>query len=287
VSVIVAAEAGVPESTLTVATDVKVPPGGGVTAGDENETCTPAGRAPVLRATPELNDPIDVTVTVSVADPPAPTLRAGELSDIEKSAPEVTVSANDVVRVIDPPVPTTVIVFSPSEAPDPTEIPRLAEAEPPDGIEIGLGLKVENVTPAGTAPVTDNVTGPEKLSIELPVIVTVPEAPCGIEIVGGVGLRPKSGAVGVSLASLFVPLSAIHTLLAASTTTSCGELLPTDHSVNWPLGAPMLVLLIGVAVPVVGPTGAETAGVIGPDPTPAATTVGAAPFTVPPADGSS
>jgi hypothetical protein len=35
------------------------------------------------------------------------------------------------------------------------------EAVPPPGILIGLGLKLEKVTPAGTEPVTDNVTDPE------------------------------------------------------------------------------------------------------------------------------
>ena len=43
-----------------------------------------------------MNEPIDVIVTVSVDELPAPTLRAGELSDNEKSALEVMVSAKDV-----------------------------------------------------------------------------------------------------------------------------------------------------------------------------------------------
>lgn len=81
---------------LTVATDVTDPPGGGVTGFDENEACTPDGNDPVFRFTAELNDPIDVTVTVLVAELPDPTLRAGELSESEKSAPEVT----DRIKVV-------------------------------------------------------------------------------------------------------------------------------------------------------------------------------------------
>ncbi len=69
------------------------------------------------------------------------------------------------------------IALVPTGAPGATLTPKLAEALPPDGIEIGLGLNAEKVTPDGTEPVTDSVTGPEKLSCELPVIVTVPEPP--------------------------------------------------------------------------------------------------------------
>ena len=93
----VVADAGVPGSTLTVPRDVALPPAEGVTVGGEKVTWTPAGRALALRATAELNDPIDVIVTVSVAEPLAPTLRVGEASDNEKSAVEVTVSAKEVV----------------------------------------------------------------------------------------------------------------------------------------------------------------------------------------------
>lgn len=96
VIVILADDAGVPGSMLTVATDVTDPPGGGVTGFDENEACTPDGNDPVFRFTAELNDPIDVTVTVLVAELPDPTLRAGELSESEKSAPEVT----DRIKVV-------------------------------------------------------------------------------------------------------------------------------------------------------------------------------------------
>ena len=90
-------DAGVPGSTLIVASDVTLPPEGGVTLAGENPTCTPLGNAPsVARVTAELKPPADVTVTVSVAELPEPTLRVGELSASEKSAPEVIVSANAV-----------------------------------------------------------------------------------------------------------------------------------------------------------------------------------------------
>ena len=91
------------------------------------------------------------------------------------------------------PEPLTVMALVPTDALGATLIPKVAEALLPDGIEIGLGLKAEKVTPVGTEPVTDSVTGPEKLSCEVPVIVTVPEPPCGIEIVPSDGARVKSG----------------------------------------------------------------------------------------------
>jgi hypothetical protein len=99
VPVIVMAEtrASVPGSTLTVAVDVIVPPADGVTLDGEKPTCTPPGKELALKSTAELNEPVEVTVTVSVEEPPAPTLSVGELRDSEKSAPEVTVSTKLVV----------------------------------------------------------------------------------------------------------------------------------------------------------------------------------------------
>jgi hypothetical protein len=97
VIVIVKADGGVPLSILIVATEVTVPPAGGVAGLVEKDTCTPAGNAPAFSVTPELNDPDEVIVTVLVAELPAPTLRVGELSPKEKSAPEVMVSEKDVV----------------------------------------------------------------------------------------------------------------------------------------------------------------------------------------------
>lgn len=90
---IVETEASVPASTVTVMVDVIEPPRGGVTLPGENEMCTPAGNPPVPKLTAELNDPVDVTVTVSVVPPPAANVSAGELSDIEKSALGVIVNA--------------------------------------------------------------------------------------------------------------------------------------------------------------------------------------------------
>jgi hypothetical protein len=108
-----------------------------------------------------LNEPIEVIVTVSVDEPPAPTLRVGELSEIAKSAAEVIVSTKEVVWVPEEPVPLTVMALVPAEALEPTLTVRVADALPPDGMEIGLGL-VENATPEGTEPVTDSVTVPAK-----------------------------------------------------------------------------------------------------------------------------
>ena len=97
VIVIVKAAGGVPPSTFTVATEVTVPPAGGVTGLVEKDTCTPPGNAPASKVTGELNDPVEVMVAVSVAELPAPTLRFGVLSDNEKSALDVMVREKDVV----------------------------------------------------------------------------------------------------------------------------------------------------------------------------------------------
>lgn len=288
--VIVMAEtwASVPGSTLTVAVDVIVPPADGVTLDGEKLTCTPPGKELALRSTAELNEPVDVTVTVSVDEPPAPTLSVGELSDNEKSAPGVMVSAKDVVWVPDEPVPLMVMGLVARGASEARLTVRVAEALPPDGTEIGLGLNAEKLTPVGTEPVTDRATGPEKLSCELPVIVTMPEPPCGIEIVGGDGLRLKSGALGVSSATLFVPDSKTQTLPEESTTTSCGCVwLPIDHSVNCPFGTPTLGALVGATTFVMTVVGGRAAAVTATGTPPQGDVVGVAGTTVPPADGSS
>ena len=94
----VATAAGVPESTLTVMVEGALPPDGGVTLADENETCTPLGSAPVvLRVTAELKPPSEVIVAVSVADAAAGTLTPGVLSDSEKSTPGVTSNVKTAV----------------------------------------------------------------------------------------------------------------------------------------------------------------------------------------------
>ncbi len=97
VIVIVKAPGGVPPSTFTVATEVIVPPAGGVTGLVENDTCTPPGNDPASKFTAKLNEPVEVIVTVSVTELPAPTLRVGELSPNEKSELEVIVRAKEVV----------------------------------------------------------------------------------------------------------------------------------------------------------------------------------------------
>lgn len=61
---------------------------------------------------------------------------------------------------MEPSVPLTVMVAGPTAALSPTSIVSVDDALPPDGMLIGLGLKLENVTPEGTEPVVDNVTDP-------------------------------------------------------------------------------------------------------------------------------
>jgi len=159
--VMVEVAAGVPESTLTVAVEVMVPPAGGVTGLDENDTCTPEGKEPGLRLTGELNDPRDVTVTVSSDELPAATLRVGAVRDNPKSAPDVTVRVKLVEWVVEPPVPLMEIMLDPTAALGPTLTVSVEVAVPPDGMLIGFGVNVENVTPDGTEPVIDKVTEPE------------------------------------------------------------------------------------------------------------------------------
>jgi hypothetical protein len=87
----------VPESTLTVAIEVVDPPAVGVIGFEENETWIPLGNDDVLKVTGELNEPIDVTVTVFGAELPPPIVIEGELNPNEKSVEVPIVSAKDVV----------------------------------------------------------------------------------------------------------------------------------------------------------------------------------------------
>ena len=96
-----------------------------------------------------------------------------------------------------------------------------AEAVPPDGTLIGLGVKLEKLTPGG-APVIASVIAPEYPVNDVPVIVMPVELPCGMETVPGEVPSPKSGVIGVILAILFVPDSITQVLPDESTITSCG-----------------------------------------------------------------
>ena len=58
-----------------------------------------------------------------------------------------------------------------------------------------MGLKAEKVTPDGTEPVTDNVTGPLNPSWEVPFTLKVPDAPCATEIAAEEGAIVKSAVV--------------------------------------------------------------------------------------------
>ena len=144
------------------------------------------------------------------------------------------------------PVPVTVIMLLAGAALDATFMVRLDEAVPPEGIEMGFGLKLE-VTPEGTEPVTERVTAPAKLKSDVPVIVMLPELPCGIAIVGAEGERVKSGLEIASFAILFDADSAIQVLPELSTATSCGPLAAMVHSVYWPFVTPVFGLGVGVA----------------------------------------
>ena len=62
---------------------------------------------------------------------------------------------------MEPPVPLMVIVVNTRAALGPTLIESVEAADVPAGMLIGLGVKLENVTPDGTEPVIDRVTEPE------------------------------------------------------------------------------------------------------------------------------
>jgi len=112
-----------------------------------------------------------------------------------------------------------------------TLIVNAAEAVPSDGILIGLGAKLEKLTPGGEL-VTASVTAPKYPVIDVPVIVTLPELPSAMETVPGGALKPKSGVMAVILAILFVPDSITQLLPDESAITSCGWLFPNGYSVN-------------------------------------------------------
>jgi hypothetical protein len=120
---------------------------------------------------------------------------------------------------MEPSVPDTVMAVDPTGAPGATLIVNATEAVPPDGILIGLGVKLEKLTP-GEELVTASVTAPEYPVIDVPMTVTPPELPSGIETVPAGALRPKSGVMAVILAILFVPDSITQVLPDESTITS-------------------------------------------------------------------
>ena len=81
---------GVPGSTVIMAVEFAVPPGGGVTLVGENATCTPVGSIPVAKVTAALNAPSDVIVTRSEVELPEVMVSAPPLRMSEKSAAGVT-----------------------------------------------------------------------------------------------------------------------------------------------------------------------------------------------------
>jgi hypothetical protein len=122
---------------------------------------------------------------------------------------------------MEPSVPDIVMGVGPTSAPAATLTTSAAEAVPPDGTLIGLGVKLEKLAPGGEL-VTASATAPEYPVIDVPVIVTLPELPSAMETIPEGVLRPKSGVMAVILAILFVPDSMTHVLPDESTITSFG-----------------------------------------------------------------
>jgi hypothetical protein len=122
---------------------------------------------------------------------------------------------------MEPSVPDIVMGVGPAGTPGAMVTTSAAEAVPPDGTLIGLGVNFEKLSP-GRELVAASVTAPEYSVIDVPVIVTLPELPAVMETVPGVALRPKSGVMGVILAILFAPDSMTHVLPDESTSTSFG-----------------------------------------------------------------
>ncbi len=185
-----------------------------------------------------------------------------------------------------PSVPEIVTGTVPKGAAIATLIVNAAEAVPLDGILIGLGVKVEKLTPGG-ALVTASVIPPEYPVIEVPVIVMPAELPCGMETVPGKVLSPKSGVKAVILPILFAPDSIIHVFPDESAITSCGWLFPNGYSVNCPFGVPRIGVVTGVTIleNIVDGGGVEGVSVVGAPPEGAV--VGVEGTTVPAVDASS
>jgi len=139
----------------------------GVTGFVANVPVIPGGGLTSDRTTGELNPDTDVTFTVDGAK--SPCTNAIPVALIMKSPVGtigLTVSASVVLWDIVPLMLFTCIVYVPGMVDDATFSVRYVDAEPPDVGVIGFVVN-EEVTPAGTVPPSDSVTGELKPLLDI------------------------------------------------------------------------------------------------------------------------
>jgi hypothetical protein len=194
VTVIVYRPAAAVEAAAIVIVEVPEP-GDAIDVG-LNETVTPAGWPDAVSATADLN-PFE-TVVVMVLVPLAPWATVTEAGEAEMVNTGAGIVRDTVaVCVIPPPVPVTVIVYSPAAVVEAAAIVIVEAPEPGEAIDAGLN---ETVTPAGwpeAVRATAELNPPETAV----VMVLVPFAP-------GATVAEAGEAEMVKFAEVAVPESA-------------------------------------------------------------------------------
>jgi len=153
-------------------------------------TWTPVPCPEAVKLTAELNPPETVLVTFTCPLPPgAMVMLLGEALRL-KLPVVVTVSVTEVVAVIEPEVPVTVIGYVPGTVEEPTVIVMVDVPAP----VIEVGLK-PTVTPVGW-PLAERVMTPLNPPLTALVMVEVLDPPCAMENVLGLAERLKPGLGG-------------------------------------------------------------------------------------------
>jgi hypothetical protein len=146
-------------------------PGAGIDDGLK-VTVTPVGCPEAVNAIAELNAPLMAVVIIEVPLLPCCTeTSAGEADMLKLAAATVNVTVVDCMTP--PPVPVTVMGYTPGVAVVATIIVMVEEPLPGAGIEVGLKL---TVTPAG-CPEEDNAIAESKVPEIVVVIVEAPLTP--------------------------------------------------------------------------------------------------------------
>lgn len=186
-------------ATVTVRTELAVPPAVGVTGFVPNTRFKPPGPPELTRVTGAENVPTDCTAIVVVPDVPGPRDKDDGVAVIVKSAaPAVICTVTSAVCVSAPLVPVTRYVNVPVEALELAAIVSVDVAVMPDGGVTGVGSV--GVTPAGAAPThePERSTAELKALSEVTVHKLVPVCPCCT--VNGLSQESeKSGAGGPAL----------------------------------------------------------------------------------------
>lgn len=185
VTVMLYVPVAVVEATVSVMVEVPVP----VIEAGLKPTVTPVGWPLALKVTAESNPPVAVLVMVDVPELPCTT--ETEVGEAERVKPTtgaaVTVSETEVVFVVLPEVPVTVMVYVPVAVVEATV--NVAVEVPAPVIEVGLK---PTVTPVGW-PLAVNATAESKPPVTELVMVDVPELPWTTETEVGEAERVKLG----------------------------------------------------------------------------------------------